>query len=150
MGICARRQTHGNTIQRHLKPNCQQPACQRQARGIAFEESYTRAMPEVLATPCVEFPNPITVVSAHDQQLPTLGADPVCADIVCAKPKGQRCPQMERTHPQLVCQTQCSRDRRPTSRNMASRTSTTRRSLAEPGGKSAPATGGRMSRRTWA
>ena len=86
MGICVRRQTHGNTIQRHLKPNCQQPACQRQARGIAFEESYTRAMPEVLATPCVEFPNPITVVSAHDQQLPTLGADPVCADTVFPSP----------------------------------------------------------------
>ena len=69
-----------------LGQSCQQAACQRQARGIACEESKTCVIPEVLATTRVELPNIIGFVSVHDQQLPVIGADPVCADIVCAKP----------------------------------------------------------------
>ena len=69
-----------------LGQSCQQAACQRQARGITCEESKTRAIPEVLATTRVELPNIIGFVSVHDQQLPVIGADPVCADTVCTSP----------------------------------------------------------------
>ena len=70
-----------------LGQSCQQAACQRQARGITCEESKTRAIPEVLATTRVELPNIIGFVSVHDQQLPVIGADPVCADTVCTSPR---------------------------------------------------------------